>query len=38
MRNVFVEFMRDKLECNEEEYEWDDITEEINKECEKDRV
>ena len=37
MRNVFVGFMRDKLEWNEEEYEWDDMTEEMNLECKREQ-
>ena len=30
MRNVLVGLMKDRLEWNKEEYEWDDMTEEIN--------
>ena len=30
-------FMKDKLEWNEEEYEWDDMTENMNLECEREQ-
>ena len=36
--NVFLRFMKDKSEWNKEKFEWDEMTEEMNLEWEREQI